>query len=68
MSDLTSSAVIIHKPISGQVVGGWLAIISPTHSRINYGPFDTQDQAIKFASQFDFAEVSPLYWATTSRG
>ena len=68
MSDLTSSAVIINKPISGQIVGGWLVTISPTAGRINYGPFDTQDAAIQFASQFDFAEVSPVYWPTTSRG
>ena len=68
MSPLTSSAVIINKPISGQIVGGWLATISPNSERANYGPFDTQEQAIQFASQFDFAEVSPVYWASTNRG
>jgi len=68
MSHLTSSAVIINKPIAGQVVGGWIATTSPTGGRENYGPFETQDAAIQFASMFDFAEVSPLYWATTNRG
>lgn len=68
MSDLTSSAVIINKPVSGQIVGGWLVTISPTGGRMNYGTFPDQDAAIQFASQFDFAEVSPVYWATTNRG
>ena len=68
MSHLTSSAVIINKPINGQVVGGWIVTISPTGGRVNYGTFEDKDKAVEFASMFDFGEVSPLYWASTNRG
>lgn len=68
MSPLTSSAVIINKPVSGQVVGGWVVTISPTSGRMNYGMFDDKDKAVDFASMFDFAEVSPVYWASGNRG
>ena len=68
MSNSTSKVIYIDEPISGQVVGGWIIITSSASGDTHYGSFNTQEEALQFASQFDWAKVSPLYWATSNRG
>ena len=68
MKHSTSKVIYIDQPVSGQVVGAWV-VINATDSGDNiYGSFSTQEEAMKFASQFDWAKISPLYWATSNRG
>lgn len=65
---IKSGAVIINKPVTGQIVGGWIVTTSPTSGRMNFGTFSDKDEAVKFATGFDFAEVSPVYWSSSNRG
>lgn len=68
MSLSTSKVIYIDEPISGQIIGGWVAVTAGDPNGAIFGPFNTKEEAIQYASQFDWAKVSPLYWATSSRG
>jgi len=71
MSNSTSKMtklIYIDEPISGQVVGAWIVITNDDTGDKHYGSFKSKEEALKFATQFDWAKVSPLYWATSNRG
>lgn len=57
--------IIVTKPISSQLIDHW--IVCASHQEF-YGSFKTMEDAIKFAHNFDYARVAPVYWATTNRG
>lgn len=63
-----ATAIVIDQAISGQVIEGWVVSVNNAYHPELYGTFEDKDSAIKFASNFQFAIVRPVYWPSTNRG